>query len=88
MSETESRGFTYTDPTVKTRQTPTFFFVLRFKFQTAFTGIIRISTSLIVLKAPLTLSRIERLIHVPGTDLSHIRGLGVHSKILTIVIEK
>ena len=42
--------------------------------------------SVIVLKAPLELSRLGILIHVPGFLLSHILARGVHSNILVRVM--
>lgn len=77
---------TYRKPKVKSRTTPTFLFTLVLRVQETLTGINNKSTSVRVLKAPLALSRLEILTHVPGLLLSHILARGVHSKILAIVI--
>ena len=80
------RHGTHVKPTVKTAATPTFLFVVMCRFQTDFTGTNRIIVSVMVLKRPLVLRRVEMSIQVPGTDLFHILFRGVHSNILTIVV--
>ena len=81
----QSQG-THVKPTVKTAATPTFLFLVMCSFQTDFTGTNRIIISVMVLKSPLVLRRLEMSIQVPGTDLFHILFRGVHSHILTIVV--
>lgn len=79
-------GTPYRKPKVKRRTTPTFLFTLVLRFQETLTGINRRSMSVRVLNAPLALSRLGILIHVPGFLLSHILALGVHSNILVRVM--
>ena len=73
-------------PTVKTATTPTFLFFVMCSFHTDFTGTNNIIVSVMVLKRPLVLRRLEILIHDPGTDLFHILSRGVHSQTLTMVV--
>ena len=79
-------GSTYRKPKVKRRTTPTFLFTLVLRFQETRTGINKRRMSVRVLKAPLALSRLGILTHVPGFRLSHILARGVHSKILARVM--
>ena len=77
------RTRTYVKPTVNAATTPTFLFVVIFRFQTDLIGMRRIITSVNVLKRPLALSRLETLTHFPGIDRSQILSLGLHSQIFT-----
>lgn len=78
---------TYIKPTVKTRMIPILRARVIFKFQADFTGISRISKSLMALKRPLVLSKLEMSMQVPRMDLSQIRALGLHSQTLAIIVE-
>lgn len=71
---------------MKSRTTPAFLFTLVLRVQETLTGINKRSTSVRVLNAPLELSRLGILTHVPGFLLSHILARGVHSKILAMVM--
>ena len=77
---------TYRKPKVNSRTTPTFLLIVVLRFQETLTGINKRSMSVRVLKAPLALSRLGILTHVPGFRRSHILARGVHSKILARVI--
>ena len=59
-------GGTYRKPKVNSRTTPTFLLTVVLRFQETLTGINKISMSVRVLKAPLALSRLGMLTHVPG----------------------
>ena len=57
---------TYRKPKVNNRTTPTFLLTVVLRFQETLTGINKRSMSVRVLKAPLALSRLGILTHVPG----------------------
>ena len=57
---------TYRKPKVNRRTTPTFLLTVVLRFQDTLTGINKISMSVRVLKAPLALSRLGILTHLPG----------------------
>ncbi len=80
-----SSSGTYIEPTLKTAMTPSFFVGFIFRFHTDLIGTNRMSTSLMVLKRPLVLRRLGISMHLPLMDLSHMRALGLHSQILTMV---
>lgn len=80
-------GKTYINPTVKSRRIPIFLFGFICNFHRAFKGTTKMKKPLIVLKTPSVLSTMATSTQVPSSDLFHILALGVHSQILTKIVE-
>ncbi len=85
MLVAETIRVTYRKPKVKSRTTPTFLFTLVLRIQETLTGINRRSMSVTVLNAPLELSRLGILMHLPDLLSSHILDRGVHANIFARV---
>ena len=78
---------TYHNPNVNTKTTSAFFRLLICNFQTACTGRNRIRKSVIKLNEPLVFSTVDRSTQWPGIEESAILTRGLHSKILTKVVD-
>ena len=75
-------GLTHRKPIVNTSTTPSLRFLLTCRVQTALTGTSKMMKSVIVLKKPLVVNKLETSMQVPRIALFQILALGVHSHIL------